>query len=299
MTRFGIARRTKIEYPLSMNLSFQKMHGTQNDFVVFHDLTASVALSADQVARICNRRTGAGADGVIAVRSDDSADFFMDYINADGSLAEMCGNGIRCLGKYAYDNGLTTKTTLRVRTRAGIKTLELYPGSHGTIDRVRVDMGEPIFDPRLIPVNIDTGSVPIIDYPVEADGRSFAATMVSMGNPHCVIFVDEDPQTLPTRYGPALETHSLFPAKTNVEFIQVVDPKRIIMRVWERGSGETFACGTGACAAAVAARLKGLTESETVVELKGGDLLIQYKGLTSTVLMTGSVDLVYHGSINI
>lgn len=282
-----------------MEIKFQKMHGTRNDFVVFHDLTNAVEISPDQVIRICDRRAGVGADGVIVVRGDDSADFFMDYINSDGSPAEMCGNGIRCLAKYAYDNGLTRDTTIRVRTRAGIKTLELFPGPNGTIDTVRVDMGEPIFEPRLIPVDIKAKTIPVVDFRIEAQGRAFDATILSMGNPHCVIFVTDDPETLPSLYGPTIETLPLFPAKTNVEFVRVLNRSHILMRVWERGSGETFACGTGACAVAVAARVKGMVDSEATVHLKGGDLLINWKTPESSVLMTGPSVLVYSGAINI
>jgi len=290
---------TKKMYPQHMELKFQKMHGTRNDFVVFHDLANSVELGPDQVIRICDRRAGIGADGIIVVRADKSADFFMDYINSDGSVAEMCGNGIRCLAKYAYDNGLTRDTAIRVQTRAGIKILELFPGPDGTIDTIRVDMGEPIFDPRLIPVDIDARTVPIVDYRIEAQGRAFDATILSMGNPHCVIFVPDDSEALPAMYGPTIETLPLFPAKTNVEFVRVLDRTHILMRVWERGSGETFACGTGACAAAVAARLKGMVDSGATVHLKGGDLLIEWQTQTSSVLMTGPSVLVYSGTINI
>ncbi|MDQ7783204.1 MAG: diaminopimelate epimerase [Desulfomonilaceae bacterium] len=286
-------------YPHRMEIKFQKMHGTRNDFIVFHDLTNSVELSPDRVAAICDRRAGVGADGVIVVRSDESADFFMDYMNSDGSLAEMCGNGIRCLAKYAYDNGLTRNTTIRVRTRAGIKMLRLFQGPDGLIDTVRVDMGRPVFDPALIPVDIQTETLPIVDHRIEAQGRAFDATIVSMGNPHCVIFVHDDPEELPVLYGPTIERHSLFPARTNVEFVRVIDRTRILMRVWERGSGETFACGTGACAAVVAARLKELVDPETTVHLKGGDLLVEWQTFTSSVLMSGPSVSVYNGTINI
>jgi diaminopimelate epimerase len=282
-----------------MRINFQKMHGTLNDFVVFHDLDGNVPLSPEQAARICDRRAGVGADGVIVVRESSAADFFMDYMNADGSVAEMCGNGIRCLAKYVYDNGLTDKKTLQVQTRAGIKMLELIAGPDGKIDSVRVNMGEPIFSPEKIPAKIDPTSVPILDHPVEVDGRTFSASVLSMGNPHCVIVVDDDPELLPKQYGPAIEYHPLFPAKTNVEFIRVVDRTRILMRVWERGSGETFSCGTGACAAAVAARLKGLVNSSATVELLGGELTIEWKGVGFSVLMTGSSIFVFDGDITI
>jgi diaminopimelate epimerase len=288
-----------MEYPEQMKIAFQKMHGTLNDFVVFHDLDSKVALSPEQVARICDRRAGVGADGVIVVRPSDKADFFMDYINADGSVAEMCGNGIRCLSKYVYDNGLTGKTVLPVETRAGVKTVELIPGPDGRITRVRVDMGQPIFEPDRIPAKVDTDGIPVIDYPVESEGRLFQATLVSMGNPHCVIVVEEDPGNFPAKFGPSIEHHPMFPARTNVEFIRVTGANRLLMRVWERGCGETFACGTGACAAVVAASLKGLVDGLTVVELLGGDLDIEWKNKKDQVVMTGPAVFVFESNITV
>ncbi len=295
----GLVQPLEMKYSCHMKINFQKMHGTLNDFVVFHDLDGKIDLSPEQAAHVCDRRGGVGADGVIVVRRSSAADFFMDYVNADGSLAEMCGNGIRCLAKYVYDNGLTNKTTLQVQTRAGIKTLELIPGPGGKIDAVRVNMGEPIFSPQKIPTKIDSPSVPILDHPLEVEGRTFSAAVLSMGNPHCVIVVDDDPDPLPRLYGPAIETHPLFPAKTNVEFVRVVDRTRIVMRVWERGSGETFSCGTGACAAAVAACLKGLVNSTATVELLGGELNIEWKDVNFPVFLTGSSILVFDGTITI
>ncbi|MGO9572089.1 MAG: diaminopimelate epimerase [Desulfomonilaceae bacterium] len=282
-----------------MMIKFQKMHGTLNDFVVFHDLDDNLTLFPEQTARICDRRAGVGADGVIVVRNSSTADFFMDYMNADGSLAEMCGNGIRCLAKYVYDNGLTDKTALQIQTRSGIKTLELIRGPGGKTDAVRVDMGEPIFSPEKIPAKIDSAAAPILDHPVEAEGRTFSASVLSMGNPHCVIVVDDDPEFLPKQYGPTIESLPVFPAKTNVEFIRIIGRSRIVMRVWERGSGETFSCGTGACAAAVAAGLKGLVNSRTTVELLGGELTVEWKGIGLPVFMTGSCIFVFDGDITI
>jgi diaminopimelate epimerase len=282
-----------------MKISFQKMHGTLNDFVVFHDLDSKVVLTSQQVTRICDRRAGVGADGVIVVRPSDKADFFMDYINADGSVAEMCGNGIRCLSKYVYDNGLTTKTTLPIETRAGVKIVELSPGCDGTISSVRVDMGQPIFEPDHIPAKVDTDRIPVTDYPVESEGRVFQATLLSMGNPHCVIVVDEDPASFPEKFGRAIEHHPVFPARTNVEFIRVAGPNRLVMRVWERGCGETFACGTGACAAVVAAALKGLVNGSTLVELLGGDLEIEWKNNKDQVVMTGPAVFAFEGYITV
>jgi len=282
-----------------MEIRFQKMHGALNDFVVFHDFDQATNLSPEQVRLICHRRAGVGADGVIVVRKSQVADFFMDYINADGSLAEMCGNGIRCLAKYVYDNGFTTTTTLHVETRAGVKTLELFPGPGGKIVRVRVDMGKPIFDPERIPVNIHTDDFPIVNYPVEAGGRIFPAVILSMGNPHCVIITDEDPDSLAREFGPLIEKHPLFPGRTNVEFIRITDRGRIIMRVWERGSGETLACGTGACAAMVAAALKDRVDRSAAVQLLGGSLEIEWKGLIYPVVMTGEANMTYSGAISI
>jgi len=282
-----------------MDIAFHKMHGTLNDFVVFYDPDARVNLSPQQIAAICHRRAGVGADGVIAVRPSDTADFFMDYINADGSPAEMCGNGIRCLAKYVYDTGLTEKTKLPVETRAGIKFVELIAGDDGFVDRVRIDMGAPMFDPASIPVTIQTDGSPISDYAVEAKDRIFHATILSMGNPHCVIFQDGDIEDLPRTYGPTIETHALFPKKTNVEFVRVLDRGRIVMRVWERGSGETYACGTGACASAVAARLRGAVDEECVVELLGGILEVSWKGNTYPVIMTGNSTKSYEGILTI
>jgi diaminopimelate epimerase len=275
------------------------MHGTLNDFVVFHDLTGDIQLTSGQVAHLCNRRGGIGADGVIVVRPSITADFFMDYVNADGSPAEMCGNGIRCLAKYVYDMGLTNKRTLPVETRAGVKILELIRDAGGRIGRVRVDMGRPIFDPEKIPARLGDVEQPVTDFPVEVGDRSFLCSILSMGNPHCVIVAGDEIETLVHAYGPLIEKHPLFPAKTNVEFIRVEGPNRLLMRVWERGSGETFSCGTGACASAVAARVLGLVESPTTVSLLGGDLEIEWIGGDSSVFMTGAAEAVYNGTIHI
>jgi diaminopimelate epimerase len=296
---FVVVRAEKIEYCSAMEIQFKKMHGTLNDFVLLHDMNNEVHLTREQIVGVCDRRGGVGADGIIVVRPSDSADFFMDYMNSDGSLAEMCGNGIRCLAKYAYDNGLTKKTVLPVETRAGVKVVEIFTAADGTVDRVRVDMGKPLFQPEVIPVLIPGTGTPFLDHPITALGRELRATILSMGNPHCVIFVDEDPDPFPAQFGPVLEIHPLFPARTNVEFVKVIDRSRLKMRVWERGSGETFSCGTGACASAVAGSLKGLTDSRAVVELRGGDLEIEWNGIDSSVFMTGTATLVYQGVITI
>jgi diaminopimelate epimerase len=283
----------------TMEIRFQKMHGTLNDFVVFHDLKGEFSLTPQQVALLCNRRSGVGGDGVIAIRPSDKADFFMDYINSDGSLAEMCGNGIRCVAKYAFDNGLTQKTVIPIETRAGIKVVEVFQGSSGKVERAKVDMGKPVFQPELIPAAVKPDKVPVTDQPVYSADRQFTATLISMGNPHCVIILDEDVERLPRLYGPDIEINPLFPAKTNVEFVRVADRGSIIMRVWERGSGETFSCGTGACASAVAAIMKGLVQTPVRVELLGGTLEVAWGGPDSPALMTGPAQTAFSGVISI
>ncbi len=282
-----------------MEIAFHKMHGTLNDFVVFHDPTNGITLTPGQIGLICDRRAGVGADGLIAARPSDRADFFMDYINADGSIAEMCGNGIRCLAKYVRDTGLTDKDTLDVETRAGVKTLRLSTRDDGTVDRVTVDMGAPIFEPARIPVDLPDEGTPILDHPIEANGTVFRAAILSMGNPHCVITQNDDTEDAASQYGPLIEVDRVFPEKTNVEFIRVADRGRIVMRVWERGSGLTLSCGTGACASAVAARLQGLTDERVIVELPGGPLEIAWNGMDSSVLMTGPCATTFIGTLTI
>ncbi|MGC8908018.1 MAG: diaminopimelate epimerase [Desulfomonilaceae bacterium] len=282
-----------------MKIQFQKMHGTLNDFVVFADMDNSVVLSETSVARLCDRRAGIGADGLIVVRPSAVAHFFMDYYNADGSIAEMCGNGIRCLAKYVYDNGLLKEKEQHIETRAGIKTVTVEVGEDGQAQSVQVAMGVPIFDAPEIPVLVSIENEPVLNYPLEVRDRVFSSSFVSMGNPHCVIYLDEEIASLPSLYGPAIERHPLFPQKTNVEFVRVVSSGRLSMRVWERGSGETLSCGTGACAAAVIGMLQHVVKSPVAVDLLGGTLQIQWNGPGSSVLMSGPATLVYEGSITL
>jgi diaminopimelate epimerase len=283
----------------AMKIQFQKMHGTLNDFVVFADMDNSVALSESTVARLCDRRAGIGADGLIVVRPSAVAHFFMDYYNSDGSIAEMCGNGIRCLAKYVFDNDLLREREQHIETRAGIKTVSLEVGDDGRVQCVQVDMGVPIFATPKIPVLVSPEQEPVLNYPLEVQGRIFRSSFVSMGNPHCVIFVDEQIESLPTVYGPAIERHPLFPQKTNVEFVRIVSTGRLTMRVWERGSGETLSCGTGACAAAVIGILQHVVQTPVAVDLLGGTLEIQWNGPGSSVLMSGPATRVYEGSITL
>lgn len=276
-----------------MNISFVKMHGIGNDFIVIdcrdkvvsHQLTDISNISR----RFCDRRFGIGADQILLLHDSDKADFRMSIFNADGSEVEMCGNGIRCFAKYIWDRNLSSKQVLDIETPAGI----IRPEKAGNM--VRVDMGRPELEGRKIPVNLD-GMVK--DYPLAIDGREFPITCVSMGNPHAVIVVDDLAAFDVHRYGPQIETHKLFPRKTNVEFIQVIDRQTIRMRVWERGSGETLACGTGASAVAVAANMKGIAEKKVTIKLLGGDLSIDLHE-NGHVYMTGPAEEVFQGIINL
>lgn len=277
-------------------MRFAKYQGTGNDFVMVTDLDDRQPLTPEQVRRLCDRRFGIGADGVIrVVRPSDRDDFYvMDYVNSDGSVGEMCGNGIRCLAHYVRAEGLTAATTIEVGTRAGLKIVEVDG------DRVRVDMGAPIFEPAKIPVRWDGSDA--LHAKIELIEEVVEAACLSMGNPHAVLFVD-DPASAPvTTVGPVIEHHELFPNKTNVEFVTVESPERVRMRVWERGSGETLACGTGACAAAVAARLLGGANDSVTVALPGGDLLVEWAGSLedeSPVYMTGPAVKSFEGDVDL
>jgi len=277
-----------------MKIHFTKMHGLGNDFILI-DCRGQACPSGTKNLRdisrqLCDRRFGIGADQILLLDNSSNADFQMRILNADGSEVEMCGNGIRCLAHYIWDRRLSEKDVLEIETLAGI----MKPERSG--DMVKVDMGEPIFEPERIPVDISSKLV--IDYPLQIADREFKITCVSMGNPHAVIVVDDVSGFPVTYYGPMIETHSIFPRKTNVEFIQVLNRAEIRMRVWERGSGETMACGTGAAAAAVASALKGLTEKTVTVHLLGGDLLIE-QAVNKHVYMTGPAVEVFEGSVDI
>jgi diaminopimelate epimerase len=284
-----------------MNLRFTKMHGLGNDFILIdcrdNDLTGLNSLSGLS-RKLCHRRFGIGADQVLLLYPSSIADFKMVIFNADGSEVEMCGNGIRCFAKYIWDRGLSEKEVLAVETAAGI----IRPGKSGQL--VKVDMGEPVLEGRLIPVNLPPhpplgkgGQGGVIDFPLKIEDREFRITAVSMGNPHAVIFVDDVETFEVKKYGSLIEKHELFPRRINVEFIQVLDSGTLRMRVWERGSGETMACGTGASAAAVASNLRGFTGKRVKVILTGGELVIEWKE-DDHVYMTGPAVEVFEGSIN-
>lgn len=276
-------------------LEFAKYQGAGNDFVMVVDLDDDRPLSAEEVAAVCDRRAGVGADGVIRiVRTDrEGASFFMDYANADGSVAEMCGNGIRCVGMLLYDRGLTDVTSIDVLTRAGVRHLTLHADPTG-VRRATTTMGTPNFTRAAIPMRGPAWET-FLAQPLEiGDGLTLTASAVSMGNPHLVVFVDGDPATVHVGHiGPALERHDLFPEGTNVEFAYVHDGV-VHARVWERGSGETMACGSGACAAAIAANEAGLVSSRTVVRFPGGDLEVERRD-DGEVLLTGEARRVFEG----
>ena len=269
-----------------MALRFAKMHGLGNNYI-YLDLTQAGAGELDLPAlarRVSDVNFGLGSDGLIAILPGRSGHFTMRMFNADGSEAEMCGNGIRCVGKYVYDHGLTRETRLTIDTGAGPKALELEV-AHGRVRSVRVDMGPPRLARHEIPMAGEPAER-VVDEPLAVDGERFLITAVSMGNPHCVIFCDEPTDRLVREIGPRIEHHPSFPRRTNVEFVKVMPDGSLTMRVWERGSGETMACGTGACAVGVAAALKGLVRGGVTVHLRGGDLRIDWDG-AGPVYMTG------------
>ena len=278
-------------------LSFAKLHGTANDFIYVDAREGFPGDPAELAPRLCDRRRGIGADGLILVRppSNGDADCRMVIYNADGSRAEMCGNGIRGLAKFVHDRRLLRASPLRVETDAGVKTVHAEI-ANGRVARVTVDMGAPVWEGRAIPVAAD-GEV--IEQPLEVAGRAWRVTCVSMGNPHCVVFVDEDPATLPLAdLGPRFEHHAFFPRRVNTEFVRVLGASRLAMRVWERGSGETMACGTGACAAAVVAARTGRSGRQVTVVLPGGELEIDWRP-DDRVLMTGDAVEVFEGQVKV
>ena len=285
-----------------MKLKFTKMHGIGNDYV-YIDCTGSGALeSLPDPARlsklVSDRHFGIGSDGLILIAPSKKADLQMIMYNADGSRGEMCGNGIRCVGKYAYDHGLTTKKELTVETLAGVRELTLFTGDDDKVEKVRVDMGEAVLDTRKIPVTYPEDTM--IGQPLEVKGKIYNATCISTGNPHCVIFCDNDIKKMDIeKLGPSFERHPLFPKRINTEFVNILDRSHIAMRVYERGSGETLACGTGACASAVASFLNGFTDEKVEVRLLGGTLFIEYDEKTKKIYMTGPATEVFSGEMDI
>ena len=277
-------------------IKFTKMQGLGNDYVYMDAIHQKIENESSLAQFVSNRHFGIGSDGLILICKSDVADFKMRMFNSDGSEAEMCGNGIRCVGKFVYDKGLTDKTTVTIETLAGIKTLELNT-KEGKVETVKVDMGEPILSPKEIPVISD--EEPVKNLMLEAEGRKFKFTCVSMGNPHAITEVEDTEKFDVEKYGKVLEVDNAFPNKTNVEFIQIVDKNHVKMRVWERGAGETLACGTGACATAVACYLNGKTDRNVEVELLGGKLFIEWNEENNHIFMTGPAVTVFEGGLDI
>lgn len=278
-------------------IEFTKMHGAGNDYIYIDATHDSPYDLSDLAVKMSDVHFGIGSDGLVAIMKSDKADFRMRMFNSDGSEAEMCGNATRCIGKYVYDRGLTDRTEVTLETLAGIKVLHLHVAD-GVVDSVTVDMGEPVLDPALVPAASRNSEAKIAEQET-VGGKTYVITAVSMGNPHAVIFTDEITDDMVLGEGPLLETADIFPRKANIEFARVIDDATIEMRVWERGTGETFACGTGACATAVAAVLNGLTGREVDLRLRGGTLHIRWDEATGHVFMTGPATFVCDGTFYI
>lgn len=275
-------------------MKFTKMHGCGNDYVYVDCTDGFPADPPGLAVQVSDRHFGIGSDGLILICPSELADFRMRMYNMDGSESEMCGNGIRCVAKFVYDKGLTDKTVLTCETGAGIQVLTLHV-KDGAVDRVTVDMGAPILEPKRIPV-LSEGSQ-AVEEPIEVDGRQYHMTCVSMGNPHAVLFVEDTASLDLPSLGPGFEFHPRFPKRTNTEFAQMLSRSEMNMRVWERGSGETLACGTGTCAAVMAAILTGRAEDQVLVHLRGGDLEIRYDRESGHLFMTGPAVTVFDGEL--
>ncbi len=275
---------------------FYKMHGIGNDYIYFDCLDTPLENPEAAALKLSDRHFGIGGDGIVLICPSVLADAKMRMFNADGSEGKMCGNAIRCVGKYLYDFQKTNKTTLKIETLSGVKTLFLNV-ENGKTQSVKVDMGAPSLSPEQIPVRL--GGEAVVGRETEIAGGRYAITCVSMGNPHCVVFGGDPAEIEIEKLGPKFETAALFPDRTNTEFVQVLGGNEIKMRVWERGSGETWACGTGACAAAVAAVLNGYAarDEDIVVHLRGGDLIVRWT--KDTVYMTGTATLVFTGEVDL
>ncbi len=277
-------------------MKFTKMHGCGNDYVYFDCTEEAIADESAAAIALSDRHFGIGGDGIILIKKGKNADFEMVMYNADGTRGAMCGNGIRCVAKYVYDNGLTDKTSVSIESMGAVKYIDLTV-KDGKAVSAKVDMGRPNLTAKEVPVVCDNEKA--INEPITVDGREYRMTCVSMGNPHAVVFIDRSPKAFPLeQVGPLFENHERFPDRTNTEFIRVLDRKNLEMRVWERGSGETLACGTGACASAVAAIVNGLADNDVTVHLLGGDLQISWSGdENDSVFMTGPATTVFTGDI--
>jgi len=270
------------------------MQGLGNDYVYVNGFKEKIANPKDMAVRLSNRNFGIGSDGLIIINPSDVADFEMEMYNADGSRAEMCGNGIRCVAKYVYDYGLTDKINISIETLAGVKHVELSIEDKKAVG-IKVDIGPPELKPERIPMRLDGEQA--VNVPIIVDGKEYLITGVSMGNPHAVVYLGDIEGLEIEKIGPKFEHHEMFPQRVNTEFCRVLDRNTVEMRVWERGSGETLACGTGACAVAVASILNGFTENEVTVKLLGGELFIQWDRVLNKVFMTGPAAVVFEGEI--
>lgn len=276
------------------NLKFTKMQGAGNDYIYINALTEHIDNPSQLAINLSNRNFGIGSDGLVLILPSETCDFRMQMFNSDGSEAEMCGNASRCVGKYVYDNGLISKKEITLETKAGIKYITLLDGDKKA-RKITVDMGEPILEPSLIPVQI--AEEPVLNFPLDIDGKTWKISCVSMGNPHAVVFTTDIKNLDLPALGPKFEKHSIFPRKTNTEFIEVIDRNTLNMRVWERGAGETLACGTGACAAAVAAILNNHCDRKITIHLLGGSLDIEWNKENNHVYMTGEAVTVFEGEL--
>ena len=278
-------------------MKFTKMHGIGNDYIYVNCFEEKIDNPEQISIYVSDRHKGIGSDGLVMIMPSDKADFRMRIFNADGSEAMMCGNATRCIGEYVYDKGLTAKTEITLETNSGIKYLKLFP-ENGKVEFVEVDMGKTILVPKDIPVKSDKER--FISEPVTVDGREYKITCVSMGNPHAIVYLDGVDELELEKIGPSFENHELFPDRINTEFIEVIDRTNLKMRVWERGSGETFACGTGACASVVSSVLNGFCDkgTEVTVHLRGGDLRITYNE-DETVIMKGPATLICDGDVDV
>lgn len=276
---------------------FTKMQGAGNDYIYVNCFKEKLENINETAKAVSDRHFGIGSDGLVLIYPSDKADFRMDMYNSDGTQAEMCGNATRCVGKYVHDKGLTDKTVITLETLAGIKILKLNLNDKGEVETVEVNMGSPELIPKNIPIDSDLDR--FIMESVTVDGREYLVTGVSMGNPHAVTFIDDTDSLEIEKLGPKFENHPLFPKRTNTEFAKIIDRKTIKMRVWERGAGETLACGTGACATLVAASLSNLTDDEVDLVLLGGTLHIRWDKENNNIYMTGPAQFVFDGVITI
>lgn len=285
-------------------MKFTKMHGCGNDYIYVNGFKEHLSQGdkPEIVRRLSDRHFGIGGDGVIFINPAEEADFEMEMYNADGSRSEMCGNGIRCVAKFVYDKGLTDSDRISVVSAGKVKYLELTVEGRndtcrGSVSRVRVNMGSPILQPELIPVTAEGEQA--VDEPIAVGDEEYCMTCVSMGNPHAVVFMENVRDLQIEKIGPLFENHERFPKRTNTEFVEVLDRRHVFMRVWERGTGETLACGTGCCATAVACALAGLTENEITVRVLGGEIMIEWDREKNLVFMTGPAATVYEGEVEI